>query len=354
MVLKKHLPVILTGSVIGVIALVLVAFGNPANMGICIACFYRDIAGALKLQTAAPVQYARPEILGIVLGAFLIALLRREFKPRGGSSPMTRFVLGVVVMIGALVFLGCPMRMILRLGGGDLNALVGLLGFAAGVGVGAIALRKGFTLKRAYVQTTLEGAVAPSLAGLLLLMVVLMPTLLAFSTEGPGAKHAPLLLSLAGGLLVGGLAQRSRFCMAGGIRDVMIFRDFHLLWGSVAVFIVVLAGNLFLGKFKLGFAEQPIAHMDGLWNFLGMLLVGWGSVLLGGCPLRQTVLAGEGNSDSAMAVLGMVVGAAVSHNFGLASSTAGATLHGKVAVGAGLALLVAVTLVNILRKGERT
>ena len=37
-----------------------------------------------------------------------------------------------------------------------------------------------------------------------------------------------------------------------------------------------------------------------------MALVGWGSVLLGGCPLRQLILAGEGNGDSAVTVLGMI------------------------------------------------
>ena len=36
-------------------------------------------------------------------------------------------------MIGALMFLGCPLRMVIRLGGGDLNALVGLVGFIAGI-----------------------------------------------------------------------------------------------------------------------------------------------------------------------------------------------------------------------------
>ena len=45
--------------------------------------------------------------------------------------------------------------------------------------------------------------------------------------------------------------------------------------------------------FNLGFDKQPIAHTDGIWNFLGMLLAGFGCVLLGGCPLRQLVLAGE-------------------------------------------------------------
>lgn len=55
---------------------------------------------------------------------------------------------------------------------------------------------------------------------------------------------------------------------------------------------------------------QPIAHSSHLWNLLGMMLTGWGSVLLGGCPLRQLILAGTGNGDSAVTVFGMIVGAA--------------------------------------------
>jgi len=44
----------------------------------------------------------------------------------------------MAVVIGALVFLGCPLRMILRLGGGDLNAVVGLIGFVIGIFIGII------------------------------------------------------------------------------------------------------------------------------------------------------------------------------------------------------------------------
>ena len=47
-------------------------------------------------------------------------------------------------MVGALMFLGCPLRMMLRIGGGDLNALVGLAGFIVGIGIGIFALNKGF------------------------------------------------------------------------------------------------------------------------------------------------------------------------------------------------------------------
>ena len=107
--------IVLVGAVIGVLAIVLQKMGNPANMGICVACFERDISGALGLHRAAVVQYLRPEILGFVLGSLLAAMAFREFKPRGGSSPVIRFVLGMVAAIGALVFLGCPWRAILRM-----------------------------------------------------------------------------------------------------------------------------------------------------------------------------------------------------------------------------------------------
>ena len=116
-------------------------FGNPGNMGICVACFDRDIAGAIGLHRADVVQYLRPEILGFGLGAFVSALLFKEFKPRGGSSPFVRFFLGMIAMIGALVFLGCPWRVILRLAGGDGNALFGLAGLVVGVGIGTLFFR---------------------------------------------------------------------------------------------------------------------------------------------------------------------------------------------------------------------
>jgi len=126
---------ILSGGIAGVLALLLVLWGNPRNVGICVACFERDIADALGLHRAARVQYLRPEIIGFVLGALMAALIFREFGPRGGSAPIVRFLLGVFAAIGALVFLGCPWRGLLRLAGGDLNALLGLAGLAVGVGL---------------------------------------------------------------------------------------------------------------------------------------------------------------------------------------------------------------------------
>ena len=322
-------------------------FGNPANMAFCIACFVRDTAGALGLHRTETVQYIRPEIIGIVIGAFVIGLIRKEFAPKGGSSTFTRFILGICVMIGALIFLGCPLRMALRIAGGDLNAVIGLVGFIGGIITGIVFLNSGFTLKRSYDQPITEGISFPVASLLLLILMITAPAFVFFSESGPGSMRAPLLLSLAGGLFVGALAQRSRLCFISGIRDAVMFKDFQMLILFIAVLATVLAGNILTGSFKTSFSEQPIAHTEWLWNILGLYLVGFGSVLLGGCPLRQLVLSGSGNSDAGVTVIGFFVGAAVCHNFGLVSSGMGTTANGRIAFAISTLIMFAIAILNI-------
>ena len=79
------------------------------------------------------------------------------------------------------------------------------------------------------------------------------------------------------------LAQRSRLCFAGGLRDMALVRDG---WGLVVIGILfagVLIYNVASGSFNLSFVDQPIAHTEALWNILGMYIVGFGATLLGGC-----------------------------------------------------------------------
>ncbi len=237
--------------------------------------------------------------------------------------------------------------MMLRIGGGDLNAVIGLVGFALGIGCGIIALNQGFSLDRAYKVTTGEAYAFPIMQVVFLVVLVAVPTILMFSTEGPGSMHAPIIISLAAGLIVGALCQKTRFCTVAGIRDSIMFKDFTLLIGFASLIGACIVMNLIVGKFHLGFEGQPIAHSDGVWNCLGMLLVGFASVLLGGCPLRQLILSGEGNVDSVVTVIGMTVGAAFCHNFGLASSGEGSTPNGHIAVILGLIVTVVIACVNI-------
>ena len=314
--------IILVGTVIGILASLLQKFGNPPNMGICVACFERDIAGALGLHRAGVVQYIRPEIIGFVLGALIAAYAFREFKPRVGSAPIVRFILGAFAMIGALAFLGCPWRAILRLAGGDLNSIIGLAGLAVGITIGVQFLKSGYSLGRSYKTYHSAGWIMPAIMiGLFLLLVfqVKFSTgAIFFSEKGPGAMHAPILISLGAALLIGFLAQRTRFCTMGSIRDVILMRDTHLISGVGALLVVAFIVNLILGQVKFGISAQPIAHSSHLWNFMGMALAGLAFALAGGCPGRQLFLAGEGDGDSAIFVIGMITGAGFAHNFGLA------------------------------------
>lgn len=330
--MKEKRNIIIGGAIIRIISVLSVLYGNPKNMGICVACFIRDIADSLGLHRTEIVQYIRPEIIGMVLCSFILALGSREFKSRGGSSPFIRFYLGFIVIIGALMFLGCPTRMVLRLAGGDLNALFGIGGFVVGILIGIVCLRKGFSLKRSYKQTKLEGFLFPAINIVLFIMLISSSALLLFSKEGPGSQHAPAFIALTIGLAVGVICQKTRLCMVSGFRDLILFKDYYFLLGFLAMLVAAFIGNLTFGFFTPGFTDQPVAHTDGLWNFLGMVLAEWGSVLLGGCPMRQLILSGEGNIDSVITIFGMLVGAAFCHNFQLASSSKGPTSNSQIAV----------------------
>ena len=320
--------IIVTGAVIGILAIILQYNGNPPNMGICVACFERDIAGALGLQRAAIVQYLRPEIIGLVLGSMVAALIFGNFRPRAGSAPVTRFFLGVVAVMGALVFLGCPWRAVLRLAGGDLNAVLGLAGLFVGIAIGTVFFRRGYSLGRNVPQGKLAGFMFPALMLAFLALLIAFPQIpgqdkdgiLFYSVSGPGSMHAPLWLSLGAALIIGFIAQRSRFCTMGAVRDMILFRQGHLFLGLLAMFVAAFIMNLVLGSFHPGFENQPVAHSDGVWNFLGMVTAGLAFALAGGCPGRQLFLAGEGVGGGAVFSLGMIGGAGLAHNFGTACS----------------------------------
>lgn len=399
------------GLVIGVLAAVLVKAGNPGNMGLCIACFLRDIEGFFtgSITGQGGVAYLRPEIIGIILGSLGAALFAKEFKPRGGSLPWLRFILGMIFMIGALVFLGCTVRAWLRLGGGDWSAIWGILGIFAGVIIGILFLKKGFNLGAAktYTSTTkkLLGWIVPLVAVIVLVFavfaslgyvpgwatqtkanaiatgdnplvvfmkdkkteavtevlkpkggkvaadgsivdeagkVVATKESIAKAKPQPGGKHAPLIISLVLALIIGVVAQRSRICTIGGIRDAMLLKRFDLLFGILGLLAGVFVANLVFGQFNPGFINQPITHNDALGSFCGMTLATLAAMFLGGCPFRQVVMGSEGDTDAGMAVAGMLVGAGVSHAFGLASSGKGLGVNAWPAMAVMAVVLIAI------------
>lgn len=329
--MSKKSILILTGLIFGIGAVLLVHFGNPGNYGFCAACQLRDIAGALGLHQTATLQYARPEIIGIILGSFLLALATKQFCPRGGSAPLLKFFYGMVMMIGALIFLGCPLRALLRLAGGDLNGLTAIIGFIAGIMTAIVFLKKGYALpdpNKYEAQKKIASFIGPLF--FFLLFIALLSGILYTSVQGPGSLHAPILISLIAGLLAGGAAQQTRLCMSGGIRNYILTKntDFLIVYAVILVSAGIL--NLVLGQFQLGFSNQPLSHTMHLWNFLSLYLVGLAAILGGGCPLRQMVLSGEGSVDALFSVIGMLVGAGLAHRLNAAGSPKGVSETGQI------------------------
>jgi YedE family putative selenium metabolism protein len=85
---------------------------------------------------------------------------------------------------------------------------------------------------------------------------------------------------------------------------------------------------------------QPGAHLAHGWTFLGMLLVGGISVFANGCPFRQVIMAGEGNTDAGLTFFGMLVGGGIVQSWQIRSTVAGPTFFGKIAVLTGLIFLL--------------
>ena len=346
---------VLMGAVIGIGAVMLSYYGNPANTGLCVSCFMENVAGALRLHDNIRMQYLRPEIMGFVLGAFLMSLYRKEFVSTGGSSPLLRFLIGILLIIGCSIFIGCPVKMILRLAAGDIGAIVGFVGLTTGIYIGLEFVENGFRLGSSKLTPRANGFIIPGIMLFLLVLAFTKPAFIALSTKGAAAQYAPLLLSLGVGLTIGAIAQRTQFCITGGIARIFLWgprevmncpRSTGMLVSIITFFIVALVASLLTGQFSFGLHGQPSSNDSYGWAFLGMLMVGFGSVLIRGCPLRQLVASGQGDNDAGVAVMGMLVGAAMVVNWDLGGNSAGTPPSAKIAVLVGICLLFIIGLLN--------
>lgn len=327
--------------IVGVCAALLVAAGNPGNMGICGACFLRDTAGALGLFSNGKLEIFRPELLGVILGALVLTAARGKWTARSGSHAVTRLFFGAWMGIGSLVFLGCPFRSLQRLGGGDLNAAVALIGFVAGVGVGLFFEKRGYAVGKTAPVPAAVGLLGPLCFVGLLAVFLLAPQFL--DGPGPGATHGPphafWLVALGLAVVGGALLAVTRYCAVSAARQVF-GGDRRILVATGALVLAYGLTSLAAGNFNLGFDGQPAAHQDHLWSMLALGLVGLCGCLAGGCPVRQLVMTGEGNGDAFITVAGILAGGALAHNLGLAASGKGTTPAGQAAVAIGLVVAV--------------
>ena len=138
------------------------------------------------------------------------------------------------------------------------------------------------------------------------------------------------LVTLTLGLLIGYLAQRSGYCSIGGFRDYFLFRHTRLLSGYLALIVASFAGYFLFWLVVPGAMEHffwattrgpfvPVPGAPGglvptaylIISIVTGFLVGLIAVLLGGCPIRLTVMASEGNYRAAWFFVGMCAGSII-------------------------------------------
>ncbi len=134
----------------------------------------------------------------------------------------------------------------------------------------------------------------------------------------------PLIGSLIIGLTAGFLGQKSRMCFVGGFRDYLLVRDKELIKGIISfivsawltIMILKMVGNFFPNiedTVNVKYVLYPtlinaITSKFGLLSLFGGIGLGLLSTLVGGCPLRQHVMAGQGRKDSMVYLSGFYVG----------------------------------------------
>jgi uncharacterized protein len=221
--------------------------------------------------------------------------------------------------------------------------LLGFAGVAFGAFIGVLFMRRGFNLSRATKISQGAGWIMPAMMIGLLGLLILQPAFINFSHVGFASNHAAWPIALGAALVVGFLAQRSRLCFAGAWRDIFLIKNTNLMTGVITAVLAALVLNMFLGQFKLGIgSEMPLSQDAYVANFFATTLVGLGATLLTGCPLRQLILSGEGDTDATVTVMGLFAGTAIMRNFDLTACSGKFPALGWAVIGVGLVSCLAI------------
>ena len=139
------------GIVVGVTAVVVgeLWVNPPAAYGLCSACHGRDLSswilnhveGRHLFITAAGAGWPVLTVVGVVVGALVAARRNGEYAAINLGGNVRMFAYGVVVMGSALFVGGCPTRILIRSGYGDLAGVIALFGVAGGIVAATLSLR---------------------------------------------------------------------------------------------------------------------------------------------------------------------------------------------------------------------
>jgi len=119
---------------------------------------------------------------------------------------------------------------------------------------------------------------------------------------------------LAIGALLGVIVQRSKFCMAAAVSNLVLMRDYRQLHAYLASIAVAISGAQLLdltGLIELNASGYRSAQINWLGAMIGGLVFGFGTMLAGGCVGRTLVRVGEGNLGALIALGAIAFAAAM-------------------------------------------
>lgn len=110
-----------------------------------------------------------------------------------------------------------------------------------------------------------------------------------------------IISGLIVGALLGFVMQRTRFCLAGGFRDMYVQKSNKMFYALLVAITVQSIGLLMLAGF--GIVKVPAHTFPIIGTIIGSFIFGIGIVLAGGCATGTWYRAGEGLIGSWIALI---------------------------------------------------
>ena len=149
---KRYLKPWIFGVVAGsIFVLAEVVFGiyPPSAYAFCMSCHVRDLLNTAVnaiFRTHYQITAVAERALlltspGVLLGAFIAARINRETRALKPDRPLISAVIGFLVMTVGIIIFGCPTRIVLRAGYGEIYGIAALLGMLAGIAAATWAMK---------------------------------------------------------------------------------------------------------------------------------------------------------------------------------------------------------------------